>query len=224
VRLAELDVSADPRALEKLEAEALGAYRGEAEKLSAGRRKTAQKLGSEVTAAMQSLAMAGGVFEVALDPLAEPSPHGLEHVELRVSAHKSIAPQPLAKVASGGELSRLSLAIQTVASKIARVPTLVFDEVDVGIGGRVAEIVGRMLRDLGRKHQVMCITHLPQVAACADHQWQVAKSASKTKVASRVIALDPAQRVDEIARMLGGMKITETTRKHAAEMLSAVMK
>jgi DNA repair protein RecN (Recombination protein N) len=220
-RLAELDLSADPQALEKLEAEALAAYRIEAEKLGAGRRKTAQKLGAEVTAAMQTLAMAGGVFEIALDPLPEPSSHGLEHVEFRVSPHKSLAPQPLAKVASGGELSRLSLAIQTVASKVAQVPTLVFDEVDVGIGGRVAEIVGKMLRDLGRRHQVMCITHLPQVAACADHQWQVAKATSKTKVASKVIALDAEQRIDEIARMLGGVKITETTRKHAAEMLGA---
>jgi DNA repair protein RecN (Recombination protein N) len=130
-----------------------------------------------------------------------------------------MAPQPLAKVASGGELSRLSLAIQTVTSRVAQVPTLVFDEVDAGIGGRVAEIVGKMLKQLGRKHQVMCITHLPQVAAAADHQWQVAKSSSKTKVASRVVALDADQRVDEIARMLGGVKITETTRKHAAEML-----
>jgi DNA repair protein RecN (Recombination protein N) len=218
-RLAELDVSADPKAMEKLEAEALAAYRTEAGKLSAARRKTAAKLGTEVTAAMQTLAMAGGVFEVALDPLGEPNSHGLEHVEFRVSAHKSLSPQPLAKVASGGELSRLSLAIQTVASRVAQVPTLVFDEVDVGIGGRVAEIVGKMLKDLGRKHQVMCITHLPQVAACADHQWQVSKAASKTKIASKVIALDAEQRVDEIARMLGGVKITETTRRHAAEML-----
>ena len=223
-RLAELDVSADPKALEKLEAEAIAAYRAEAGKLSAGRSKTAQKLGVEVSAAMQTLAMAGGVFEIALEPLDDPSSHGLEHVEFRVSAHKSIAPQPLSKVASGGELSRLSLAVQTVASKVAQVPTLVFDEVDVGIGGRVAEIVGKMLRELGRKHQVMCITHLPQVAACADHQWQVAKASSKTKVASKVVALDPEQRVDEIARMLGGVKITETTRKHAAEMLSSVTK
>jgi DNA repair protein RecN (Recombination protein N) len=130
-----------------------------------------------------------------------------------------MAPQAMSKVASGGELSRLSLAIQTVTSRVAQVPTLVFDEVDAGIGGRVAEIVGNLLKSLGRKHQVMCITHLPQVAASADHQWQVAKSTSKTKVASRVVALDAEQRIDEIARMLGGVKITATTRKHAAEML-----
>jgi DNA repair protein RecN (Recombination protein N) len=130
-----------------------------------------------------------------------------------------MAAHSIAKVASGGELSRLSLAIQTVTSQVSHVPTLVFDEVDTGIGGRVAEIVGKMLKELGRKHQVMCITHLPQVAASADQQWQVAKTSSKAKVSSRVTALDQAQRVDEIARMLGGVKITETTRKHAAEML-----
>jgi DNA repair protein RecN (Recombination protein N) len=130
-----------------------------------------------------------------------------------------MTPQPLAKVASGGELSRLSLAIQTAASRVAQVPTLVFDEVDAGIGGRVAEIVGRLLKQLGRTHQVMCITHLPQVAASADHQWQVAKTTAKGGVSSRVRALDARERVDEIARMLGGVKITDTTRRHAAEML-----
>jgi DNA repair protein RecN (Recombination protein N) len=221
-RLAELDTSGDPDALKRLEAEALAAYRTEADKLSAGRRKAAQKLSAEVTSGMQTLAMAGGVFDVALEAVPEPASYGQEHVEFRVSAHKSMAPQALAKVASGGELSRLSLAIQTVTSRFAQVPTLVFDEVDAGIGGRVAEIVGKMLKQLGRKHQVMCITHLPQVAAAADHQWQVAKSSSKTKVASRVVALDADQRIDEIARMLGGVKITETTRKHAAEMLGSV--
>jgi len=125
-------------------------------------------------------------------------------------------------VASGGELSRISLAIQTITSQVAQVPTLIFDEVDAGIGGRVAEIVGKLLKDLGKKHQVMCITHLPQVAACGDQQWQVAKSAgsgNNGKVASKVTVLDKTQRVEEIARMLGGVKITDTTRKHAAEML-----
>ncbi|HEX3171110.1 MAG TPA: DNA repair protein RecN, partial [Burkholderiales bacterium] len=132
-----------------------------------------------------------------------------------------IPPRPLAKVASGGELSRISLAIQTVASEIAQVPTLIFDEVDAGIGGRVAEIVGQMLKKLGKAHQVMCVTHLPQVAASADHQWQVTKAAANGKVTSRVNILGSSERVEEIARMLGGVKITETTRKHAAEMLGA---
>jgi DNA repair protein RecN (Recombination protein N) len=218
-RLAELDASGDPEALRRHEAQALEDYMLEAKKLSAARRATAAKLSREVTAAMASLAMAGGAFEVALAASAEPSSHGLEQIEFRVAAHESMAAHPLAKVASGGELSRLSLAIQTVTSQVSHVPTLVFDEVDAGIGGRVAEIVGKMLKQLGRKRQVMCITHLPQVAASADHQWQVAKTTSKAKVSSRVTALDAQQRVDEIARMLGGVKITETTRKHAAEML-----
>ncbi|MGZ8266384.1 MAG: DNA repair protein RecN [Burkholderiales bacterium] len=220
-RLRELHATGDPEALRHLEREAKAAFLKHAEVLSAGRRKAARKLGSQVTDAMQTLAMAGGTFEVALEPLHEPAGYGAEQVEFRVAAHKSMAPQPLARVASGGELSRLSLAIQTVASRVARVPTLVFDEVDAGIGGRVAEIVGRMLRELGREHQVMCITHLPQVAASADQQWQVAKTATREAVSSRVLVLDAAQRIDEIARMLGGVKITETTRKHAAEMLGA---
>jgi DNA repair protein RecN (Recombination protein N) len=218
-RLAELDTAGDAGALERLEQESRAAYDGEARKLSAAREQAAREVSTHVSKAMQALAMSGGTFQVALARRGEPAAHGLEDVEFRVAAHRSMTAQPLAKVASGGELSRLSLAIQTVTSRVAEVPTLVFDEVDAGIGGRVAEIVGRMLKTLGETHQVMCITHLPQVAASADHQWQVAKSATNAKVSSRVIALDPEQRVDEIARMLGGMKITETTRKHAAEML-----
>ena len=218
-RLAELEEGGSAEALRQREEEAHAAYLVEAKKLGAGRRKAAATLSAEVTRAMQTLAMAGGVFEIGLEALAEPASHGLEQVDFRVAAHKSMQPLALGKVASGGELSRLSLAIQTVTSQISHVPTLVFDEVDAGIGGRVAEIVGKMLKDLGRKHQVMCITHLPQVAACADQQWQVAKTSTKSKVTSSVIALDSGQRVDEIARMLGGVKITETTRRHAAEML-----
>ena len=122
-------------------------------------------------------------------------------------------------MASGGELSRLSLAVQTVTSEVARVPVLIFDEVDAGIGGRVAEIVGRMLKELGRRHQVMCITHLPQVAAAADQQWRVAKRQVAGGALSSVTPLASADRVDEIARMLGGLKITDTTRRHAAELL-----
>jgi DNA repair protein RecN (Recombination protein N) len=221
-RLQVLDASGDPKVLERLEAEAQAAYVARAERLSAGRRDAARKLAREVTAAMQTLAMAGGRFEVSLAPLNEPAAHGLEHVAFCVAAHATMAAQPLARVASGGELSRLSLAIQTVTTRVGAVPTLVFDEVDAGIGGRVAEIVGRMLKQLGRQHQVMCITHLPQVAASADQQWQVAKTATKDKVVSRVLVLDSAQRVDEIARMLGGVKLTAITRKHAAEMLEGV--
>jgi len=223
-RLVELGAGANPETLRQREAEAEAAYHDAARKLSAGRKKAAKKLAAGVTAGMQELAMQGGTFEVALEPLTTPAAHGLEQIEFRVAPHKGMLPQPVAKVASGGELSRLSLAIQTVLSRIARVPTLVFDEVDVGIGGRVAEIVGRMLRQLGGKHQVMCITHLPQVAAAADQQWQVSKTDTGGKPATSVVALDAAGRIEEIARMLGGVKITATTRQHAAEMLGQKLK
>ena len=222
-RLDELGGSNDVETVRKREAEAHAAYLAEAKKLSAGRRQAAKKLAGKVTAAMQTLALAGARFEIALNPLAEGNSGGLEQIEFLVSAHQGIAPRPLAKVASGGELSRISLAIQTVTSEIAQVPTLIFDEVDAGIGGRVAEIVGRMLKTLGKKHQVMCVTHLPQVAASADQQWQVTKTAANGKVLSHATVLDDKQRVEEIARMLGGVKITETTRRHAAEMLKAVI-
>jgi DNA repair protein RecN (Recombination protein N) len=218
-RLDELGAVGDAAALRKREQEAHAACVAEARKLSAARKKAAKKLSEQVTTAMQQLAMAGGVFEIALDALQEVAAHGLEQVEFRVSAHKGMAPQPLAKVASGGELSRVSLALQSAVSQVAQVPTLIFDEVDAGIGGRVAEIVGNLLNKLGKKHQVMCITHLPQVAAVADQQWQVSKNTANGKVLSRLTVLDKSQRVEEIARMLGGVKITETTRKHAAEML-----
>jgi DNA repair protein RecN (Recombination protein N) len=218
-RLTELETGFDPAVLLEREAKAESGYRERAGKLSAARKKAAGDLARKVTASMQELAMGGGAFEIALNPLAEGSAHGLEQVEFLVAGHAGSTPRPMAKVASGGELSRISLAIQTVTSQVAAVPTLIFDEVDAGIGGRVAEIVGRMLRDLGRRHQVMCVTHLPQVAAAGDQQWQVAKAAANGKVASQVSVLDRDARVEEIARMLGGLKITETTRKHAAEML-----
>ena len=219
-RLSEMAEGADVGNLRRLEDEAHHNYTTRAKKLSAARRKAAGKLSDAVTQAMQKLAMAGGVLEIALEPLESPTAHGLEDISLQVSAHKGMPPQPLARVASGGELSRISLAIQTVTSGVAQVPTLIFDEVDAGIGGRVAEIVGRMLNALGKRHQVMCITHLPQVAASADHQWRVSKASDNGRVSSSVTVLDAAQRVEEIARMLGGLKITETTRRHAAEMLN----
>src|SRR5688500_3075100 len=220
-RLAEMGAGGDLEALRKLEEEALGACAAEAKKLSAGRKRAAKKLSEEVTDQMQALAMEGGRFEVALAAGTEVAAHGLESVDFLVAAHKGMAPQPLAKVASGGELSRLSLAVQTVTTRVARVPTLIFDEVDAGIGGRVAEIVGKMLKRLGGRHQVMCITHLPQVAATADRQWQVTKTSANGNVLSRVAPLQGNDRVEEIARMLGGVKITETTRRHAAEMLKS---
>jgi DNA repair protein RecN (Recombination protein N) len=218
-RRAELVASGDVDALRRAEEEALAAYMAAAKRLSAARRTTAERLSRQVTQTMQKLAMAGGAFNVAISELAAPTAHGLEQIEFLVSVHKGMAPRPLAKVASGGELSRLSLAIQTVASEVARLPTLIFDEVDAGIGGRVADIVGRMLKELGRRHQVMCITHLPQVAAAADHQWRVTKITADGRALSQVTVLEESERIEEIARMLGGAKITETTRRHAAEML-----
>ena len=190
-------------------------------RLSAGRKKAAAKLGKEVTHAMQQLAMAGGRFEVALNPYPpEGSVHGAELVEFLVAANPGVEPRALAKVASGGELSRISLAIQVITSKAARVPTLIFDEVDAGIGGGVAEMVGRQLKALGQERQVLCVTHLPQVAAQADQQWSVSKSGAEGSVKSAVSVLEGKARIEEIARMLGGTEITATTRKHAAEMLS----
>jgi DNA repair protein RecN (Recombination protein N) len=220
-RLQQLGQGGDVEALRQAEEEAHAACVAEAKKLSSARKKAARKLSDRVTEAMQELAMQGGAFEIAFAAAPEVTARGLENVEFLVAAHKGTAPQPLAKVASGGELSRLSLAVQTVASQVAQVPTLIFDEVDAGIGGRVAEIVGKMLKQLGGKHQVMCITHLPQVAASADQQWQVTKGTANGKVLSKVTVLSKEQRVEEIARMLGGVKITETTRKHAAEMLKS---
>ena len=220
-RLEQLGGGLDAQALERKEGEAREAYLALARKLSAKRKQASVELSAKVTEAMQVLAMAGGCFDAALEPRAEGGAHGLEQVEFRVALHPGAPLRPLAKVASGGELSRLSLAIQTVTSEVAHVPVLIFDEVDAGIGGRVAEIVGRMLRALGKRHQVMCITHLPQVAAAANHQWQVTKRRLNGAMVSSVTLLDRDQRVDEIARMLGGVKITETTRKHAAEMLGS---
>jgi DNA repair protein RecN (Recombination protein N) len=218
-RLAELDEGFDADALRARETEAAKAYASVAARLTTSRKKGAADLAKKVSASMQTLAMAGGKFEIALNPLADGSAHGQEQIDFLVAGHAGATPRPLAKVASGGELSRLSLAIQTVTSEIAAVPTLIFDEVDAGIGGGVAEIVGRMMKDLGRRHQVMCVTHLPQVAAAGDHQWQVSKAAANGKTASTVTVLAQDGRIEEIARMLGGVKITETTRKHAAEML-----
>ena len=218
-RLDELGGDADLAELTKQEDAAHEKYLAAAKKLGAARKKSAAKLSQEITAAMQTLAMPGGSFAVALVALAAGSAHGLEAVEFQVAANPGTPLRGLAKVASGGELSRISLAIQVAASQVASVPTLIFDEVDSGIGGRVAEIVGALLKRLGQDHQVMCVTHLPQVAAMADAQWQVSKSVSNGSTLSTICVLKQTERVEEIARMLGGVKITETTRKHAAEML-----
>ena len=218
-RLGELQAAADPEALAAKEAAALAHYREAAAKLTKGRVRAAKDLGKAVTDAMQQLAMAGGRFEVALEPLDAPAAFGMEAVEFRVAANAGQPPRALAKTASGGELSRIGLAIQVIASSASDAPTLIFDEVDVGIGGGVAEIVGRLLKQLGRDRQVLCVTHLPQVAAQADWQWSIAKETQAGVTLSQVTPLDAAGRIDEIARMLGGVKITQTTRQHAREML-----
>ncbi len=218
-RLAALTENADGAALGAREDEAERTYADAARKLSLARSKAARELSGKVTTAMRELAMAGGRFDITLTPLPEPGAYGNERIEFLVATQTGVEPAALGKIASGGELSRISLAIQTVTSQLAHVPTLIFDEVDAGIGGRVAEIVGRMLQKLGRKHQAMCITHLPQVAAAADQQWQVVKTSGKNGPSCRISLLDEAGRTEEIARMLGGVKITDTTRRHAEEML-----
>ncbi|HTH93913.1 MAG TPA: DNA repair protein RecN [Rhodocyclaceae bacterium] len=218
-RLQALQLSADPAALAKQEAEAEAVYMSAAKKLSTGRKKAAAELSKRVTEIMQDLAMGGGRFEIALNVLEQPASFGLEAIEFMVSANPGQALRPLAKVASGGELSRIGLAIQVIASEAGETPTLIFDEVDVGIGGRVAEIVGRLLKQLGSNRQVLCVTHLPQVAAQADWQWSIAKDVKGGETRSRVTPLDDQGRIEEIARMLGGVEITATTRDHAAEML-----
>jgi DNA repair protein RecN (Recombination protein N) len=221
-QLAALDAAADLDALQAAVNKAKDAYLIDAKVLSKARAKAAKSLGAAVTAGMQELSMAGGIFEVALVPLTEGGAQGLEQVEFRVAGHAGVTLRPLAKVASGGELARISLALAVIASTASPTPTLIFDEVDTGIGGGVAEVVGRLLHQLGRDRQVLCVTHLPQVAARGDHHFQVAKSGDeKGGTVSTVTPLDKTRRVEEVARMLGGLEITATTRKHAREMLAA---
>lgn len=218
-RLAELELSGNPDALSREVAAAKDRYQAEARAVSAERKRAAAALSKAVTVEMQRLAMAGGRFAAELRPLENPAAHGMEDVEFLVSSHESLPLRPLAKVASGGELSRISLAIHLVAAKSSPVGTLLFDEIDSGIGGGVAEVVGKSLAKLGRERQVLCVTHLPQVAARGTEQWSVARGGGKGKVRSSVTKLDRSGRIEELARMLGGTSITATTRKHAAEML-----
>ena len=164
--------------------------------------------------------MTGGAFDIALRPC-EATSSGLEQIEFLVAGHAGVQARPLAKVASGGELARISLAISVITSCATATPTLIFDEVDSGIGGGVAEVVGRLLKRLGQDRQVLCVTHLPQVASQANHHFQVSKSSEEGKTSSYIDDLDNKQRVEEIARMLGGIEITPTTRKHARELLAS---
>ncbi len=195
------------------------AYLKLAKQLSQKRAEAASDLGKLVTDAMQDLSMAGGRLEIALTPLNEGGSHGLEQVEFLVAGHAGSTPRSLAKVASGGELARISLAISVITSKASFTPTLIFDEVDAGIGGAVAETVGKLLHQLGQSHQILCVTHLPQVAAQGNHHLKVSKSQSGDKTISQVQPLGRVERVEEVARMLGGATITDTTRRHARELL-----
>ena len=218
-RRAELELAVDPEALTREVASSLRKFTDLARQLSAKRAAAAQALSKSVTTAMQQLAMAGGRFNVALRRLDEPAAGGHEEVEFEVASHPSLPLRPLAKVASGGELSRISLAIQMVAANASPVATLVFDEVDSGIGGAVADTIGGSLARLGRQRQVMCVTHLPQVAARANQHYSVDKAATRSRLGVRVSRLDRPGRVAELARMLGGAE--STARKHAAELLDA---
>jgi DNA repair protein RecN (Recombination protein N) len=219
-RLATLVASSDLDALAVSCATASEKYQAQALVISAGRRTAATEMGVAVSEVMRQLALSSGRFEVALLPLEAGAVYGLEQVEFRIAGLSGNDAKPLAKVASGGELSRISLAIQVLTSRSASVPTLIFDEVDVGIGGGVAEIVGRLLHELGSERQVLCVTHLPQVAAQANWQWQVSKmTRADGVVLSSIQPLDDAGRVREIARMLGGVEITDITLQHASELL-----
>ena len=218
-RLDALTASQNIEALREKVKQEEAAYLKLAKQLSQKRAGAARDLGKLVTDAMQDLSMAGGRLEIALTPLNEGGSHGLEQIEFLVAGHAGSTPRSLAKVASGGELARISLAISVITSKASFTPTLIFDEVDAGIGGAVAETVGKLLHQLGQSHQILCVTHLPQVAAQGNHHLKVSKSQSGDKTISQVQPLGRAERVEEVARMLGGATITDTTRRHARELL-----
>ena len=218
-RLEALTASQNMDALREKVKQEEAAYLKLAKQLSQKRSKAATDLGQLVTDAMQNLSMAGGRLEIALSPLQEGGSHGLEQIEFLVAGHAGSTPRSLAKVASGGELARISLAISVITSKASFTPTLIFDEVDAGIGGAVAETVGKLLHQLGQSHQILCVTHLPQVAAQGNHHLKVSKSQSGDKTVSQVQPLGRTERVEEVARMLGGATITDTTRRHARELL-----
>ena len=215
-----LEAASDLEGLEAQEKAASVTYQTEAKKLSQQRKKAAPKLAQAVTSAMQNLGMQGGRFEVALLSLEQAAQHGLEDIQFLVAGHAGSTPRPVGKVASGGELSRIALAIAVTTSELGEAGTLIFDEVDSGVGGAVAETVGRLMKQLGMHRQVLAVTHLPQVASCADHHLLVSKASSKEGVSSSVTPIAGEQRVTEIARMLGGEKLSATTLAHAREMLT----
>ena len=219
-----LDAAADLNALQRQLAEAQAQFDAQAKRVSTARRQAAPKLALAVTQAMQLLGMTGGQFEVALTAQDAPQSFGLESAEFRVAGHAGSTPRPLAKVASGGELSRIALAIAVTTSQLEGTDnaagTLIFDEIDAGVGGSVAEAVGRLMKQLGRDRQVMAVTHLPQVAACADHHFVVSKRTQGGSTQSAVQLLSGEARVAEIARMLGGERLSNTSLAHAQELLS----
>jgi DNA repair protein RecN (Recombination protein N) len=217
--LAQLDAAADLNSLQKAEQTAHKACLQAAKAVSQQRQKAAKPLAQAVSSAMQQLGMQGGRFEVQLQTLDAPTQHGLEEVIFLVAGHEGSTPRPVGKVASGGELSRIALAIAVTTSELGEAGTLIFDEVDSGVGGAVAETVGRLMKLLGQHRQVLAVTHLPQVAACADHHLLVSKAAVKGQVSSQVRGVQGEERVSEIARMLGGEKMSATTLAHAREML-----
>ncbi len=219
-----LDAAADLDVQRTRVAHARSAYETEAARVSAGRRRAAPKLGEAVTQAMQQLGMVGGRFEVALTAQESPQSFGMESAEFLVAGHAGSTPRPLGKVASGGELSRIALAIAVTTSALRRsdatAGTLVFDEIDAGVGGAVAETVGRLMKQLGAERQVLAVTHLPQVAACADHHHVVSKITEDGRVRSEVSVVSGEVRVAEIARMLAGERLSGTSLAHAQEMLT----
>jgi len=219
--LAKLDAAADLAGLEAAEGAAQAAYLQQAQAVSKARAQAAPKLAQAITQAMQGLGMQGGRFDVALQPAAQPMQSGLEEVSFLVAGHAGSTPRPVGKVASGGELSRIALAIAVTTSQLGTAQTLIFDEVDAGVGGAVAETVGRLMKQLGRDRQVMAVTHLPQVAACADHHLVVAKQRQGQATLSTVTPVQGEARVAEIARMLGGERLSSTTLAHAKEMLQS---
>ena len=226
-QLQEIDATADLDALQQQTEAAWQRYLAAASRVSAARHRAAPTLAAAVTAAMQMLGMAGGRFEIALEPLPEPQSHGLESAEFLVAGHAGSTPRPLGKVASGGELSRIALAIAVTTSQQrqargAGAATLIFDEVDSGVGGAVADTVGQLMRRLGRERQVLAVTHLPQVAACADTHLLVSKASEGGRTRSDIRTLGTSERIGEIARMLGGQARSDAGLAHAREMLAAV--
>ncbi len=219
--LTALDAASDLERLEAAEKKAFQTYMAVARQISQKRGQAAPKLALAVTQALQQLGMQGGRLEVTLESQAQPGQQGLEEVSFLVAGHAGSTPKPVGKVASGGELSRIALAIAVTTSELGTAGTLIFDEVDSGVGGAVAETVGRLMKKLGQHRQVLAVTHLPQVAACADHHLLVAKAAQADGVVSQVTSITSEHRVSEIARMLGGEKLSETTLAHAREMLGS---